>query len=46
MVNGDYTEYWTDRLGTAAQITAMNRNSKRKMKYQLAEEAHQHKKIC
>ncbi len=27
-VKGDYTEYWTDGLGTAAQLTAMNRNSK------------------
>lgn len=27
-VKGDYTEYWTDGLGTAANLTAMNRNSK------------------
>lgn len=25
---GDFTEYWTDGLGTAAKETAMNRNSK------------------
>ncbi len=27
-VKGDYTEYWTDGLGTAAGLTAMNRNAK------------------
>lgn len=28
VVKGDYTEYWTDGLGTAARLTAMNRNAK------------------
>lgn len=27
-VSGDFTEYWTDGLGTAAALTAMNRNTK------------------
>ncbi len=31
LVKGDYTEYWTDGLGTAAELTAMNRNSKEKL---------------
>lgn len=31
VVSGDYTEYWTDGLGTAAGLTAKNRNSKEKM---------------
>lgn len=30
-VTGDYTEYWTDGLGTAADMTAMNRRSKERM---------------
>ena len=30
-VKGDYTEYWTDGLGTAAQLTAMNRNAKERV---------------
>ena len=28
VVRGDYTEYWTDGLGTAARLTAINRNAK------------------
>ena len=31
VVRGDYTEYWTDGLGTAAKFTAMNRNAKEKL---------------
>jgi len=31
VVKGDYTEYWTDGLGTAAGLTAMNRNTKEKL---------------
>lgn len=31
VVKGDYTEYWTDGLGTAAFLTAMNRNSKERL---------------
>ncbi|HTN08719.1 hypothetical protein [Agriterribacter sp.] len=31
VVKGDYTEYWTDGLGTAAGLTAMNRNSKERL---------------
>ena len=31
VVKGDYTEYWTDGVGTAAGLTAMNRNSKEKL---------------
>lgn len=31
VVKGDYTEYWTDGLGTAAGLTAMNRNAKEKL---------------
>ena len=27
-VSGDFTEYWTDGLGTTAALTAMNRNTK------------------
>ena len=30
-VKGDYTEYWTDGLGTAAGLTAMNRNAKEQL---------------
>lgn len=30
-VSGDYTEYWTDGLGTAAVLTATNRRSKERM---------------
>lgn len=30
-VKGDFTEYWTDGLGTAAELTAMNRNAKEKL---------------
>ena len=30
-VRGDYTEYWTDGLGTAAGLTAKNRNAKEKL---------------
>jgi alpha-mannosidase len=30
-VKGDYTEYWTDGLGTAAGLTAMNRNAKERL---------------
>ena len=28
VVQGDFTEYWTDGLGTAARLTASNRNAK------------------
>ncbi len=31
VVRGDFTEYWTDGLGTAAGLTAMNRNAKEKL---------------
>lgn len=31
VVAGDYTEYWTDGLGTAAGLTAMNRNAKERL---------------
>lgn len=31
VVTGDYTEYWTDGLGTAAALTAMNRNSRERL---------------
>lgn len=31
VVKGDYTEYWTDGLGTASRLTAMNRVSKEKL---------------
>lgn len=31
VVSGDYTEYWTDGVGTAAKLTAMNRNAKEKL---------------
>ena len=31
IVKGDYTEYWTDGLGSAAGLTAMNRNSKERL---------------
>ena len=31
VVTGDYTEYWTDGLGTAAGLTAMNRNAKERL---------------
>lgn len=31
VVKGDYTEYWTDGLGTAANLTAMNRNAKERL---------------
>jgi alpha-mannosidase len=30
-VKGDFTEYWTDGLGTAAALTAMNRNTKEQL---------------
>lgn len=30
-VHGDYTEYWTDGLGTAAALTAANRNAKERL---------------
>ncbi len=30
-VKGDFTEYWTDGLGTAAGLTAINRNAKEKL---------------
>lgn len=30
-VTGDFTEYWTDGLGTAAGLTAKNRNAKEKL---------------
>lgn len=31
MVSGDYTEYWTDGLGTAAGLTAKNRATKERL---------------
>ncbi len=31
VVSGDFTEYWTDGLGTAAGLIAMNRNAKEKL---------------
>jgi hypothetical protein len=31
VVKGDYTEYWTDGLGTAAALSAMNRNAKERL---------------
>jgi len=31
VVSGDYTEYWTDGLGTAAELTAKNRNAKERL---------------
>lgn len=31
VVKGDFTEYWTDGLGTAAGLTAMNRTSREKL---------------
>lgn len=31
VVTGDYTEYWTDGLGTAAALTAKNRNAKERL---------------
>lgn len=31
VVSGDYTEYWTDGVGTAADLTAMNRRSKERL---------------
>ncbi len=31
VVRGDYTEYWTDGLGSAARLTANNRNAKEKL---------------
>lgn len=31
VVHGDYTEYWTDGLGTAAKYTAMNRRNKERI---------------
>ena len=30
-VRGDFTEYWTDGLGTAAGLTAINRNAKERL---------------
>jgi hypothetical protein len=30
-VSGDFTEYWTDGLGTAAGLTAINRNAKERL---------------
>ncbi|MBK6284732.1 MAG: glycosyl hydrolase [Draconibacterium sp.] len=30
-VKGDFTEYWTDGLGTAAGLSALNRNAKEKL---------------
>ena len=30
-VTGDFTEYWTDGLGTAARLTAVNRNAKERL---------------
>ena len=30
-VTGDYTEYWTDGLGTAARLTAINRRNKERI---------------
>ena len=31
VVKGDFTEYWTDGLGTAARLTAINRNAKERL---------------
>lgn len=31
VVTGDYTEYWTDGLGTAAKLTAINRNAREQL---------------
>lgn len=31
VVKGDYTEYWTDGLGTAAGLTALNRNARERL---------------
>ncbi|NEW83582.1 MAG: glycosyl hydrolase [Mariniphaga sp.] len=31
VVRGDFTEYWTDGLGTAANLIAINRNSKERL---------------
>ena len=31
VVTGDFTEYWTDGLGTAARLTAINRNAKERL---------------
>jgi hypothetical protein len=31
VVKGDFTEYWTDGLGTAARLTAANRNAKERL---------------
>ena len=31
VVTGDFTEYWTDGLGTAAGLTAINRNAKERL---------------
>ena len=31
VISGDYTEYWTDGLGTAARLAAMNRNAKEQL---------------
>lgn len=31
VVRGDYTEYWTDGLGSAAKYTSMNRSNKERM---------------
>lgn len=31
VVSGDYTEYWTDGLGTAAEFTAINRRNKERI---------------
>ncbi len=31
VVKGDYTEYWTDGLGSAARYTALNRNAKERL---------------
>jgi len=31
VVKGDFTEYWTDGLGTAARLTAVNRNAKERL---------------
>ena len=31
VVKGDFTEYWTDGLGTAARLTGLNRNAKERL---------------
>jgi hypothetical protein len=31
VISGDFTEYWTDGLGTAARLTAINRNAKERL---------------